>query len=232
MKVIALDVDGVLLDFMPAFDKAAEALLGKRIKIHKDEHSLNHYHLKDRIQSTQEDVDAVLQYMIDTGVYANLQPLPGAREALDAIKAEGFKIVLVTALPEAAKLSRLLNLKNYLDFEPDEIHCVGMGMTKGEKLKEIQPDVFIDDRIDYLASGASIYHLAWVDQKESQKDKHSMVDVHVHSLLEWTQIHMPRVVKKLERFYEEKMPLQMDLKLENPNRKYGFEESTNKKLKL
>ena len=231
MKVIALDVDGVLLDFMPAFEKAAEEVFGRKMDIHKDEYKMDYYHLSKRINTSEEEVAKVLNYMIETGVYANLKPLPGAIEAVKAIQEAGFKIAIVTALPEAAKESRLLNLKNYLGLVPDEIHCVGMGMSKGDKLREINPDVFIDDRIDYLASAPFIYHLAWVDQKEAQKDKYSMVDVHVHSLLEWTEKHMPRVAKKLNRFYEEHRPVQIDLKLENVARKYDLPSPKKNRLK-
>lgn len=223
MKKIALDVDGVLLDFMPAFDKAAKELLGKDLPLNKDEYQLDHYHLGKRINATDEEVKNILQHMIDTRVYASLEPLPGAKEALIAIKEAGFDICVVTALPEMAKIMRLENLKEKLDFEPSAIHCVGMGMSKSDKLKEVKPDVFIDDRIDYLSSAPFIYHLAWVDQRESQKDTSSMVDVHVHSLGEWVEKHMPRVVKKLNRFYQEATPVQIDLKLESYTRKYGAE---------
>ena len=95
-----------------------------------------------------------------------------------------------------------------------------MGMSKAEKLKEISPDIFIDDRIDYLASAPHVFHLVWVDQFEMQSDKESMVDVHVHSLKEWVDNHMPRIVGKLNRFYEEQHPVQMDLRLESVSRRY------------
>lgn len=235
MKKIALDVDGVLLSFMPAFDRAAKELLGKDLPINKDEFKLDHYHLGKRINATDEDVTNILNYMITSGMYARLDPLPEVKEALDAIKKENFKIYIVTALPEAAKAMRLLNLQEKLDLVPDEIYCVGMGKSKADALNEIKPDIFIDDRIDYLASSPTIYHLVWIDQKESQKDTSSMVDVHVHSLKEWTDNHMPRVVKKLDRFYQESTPVQIDLKLESHTRKYGTESNkleTTVKLKM
>lgn len=222
MKVIALDVDGVLLNFMPAFDQAASEFLKRPINVQKNEYQMDYYHLGKRVQATDEEGAQILQHMIKTKMYENLQPLEGVKEALEAIKAEGFKIIVVTALPEEAREMRLNNLKNILDLVPDEMYCVGMGMSKGDTLKKVNPDIFIDDRIDYLASASFIYHTAWVDQREEQKDQHSMVDVHVHSLKEWTEKHMPRIVKKLNRFYEEKNPIQCELKLENPDRKYEF----------
>lgn len=222
MKVIALDVDGVLLNFMPAFDQAASEFLKRPINVQKNEYQMDYYHLGKRVQASDEEGAQILQHMIRTKMYERLQALEGVKEALDAIKAEDFKIIIVTALPEEAREMRLKNLKDVLGLVPDEMYCVGMGMSKGDALKKINPDIFIDDRIDYLASASFIYHTAWVDQREEQKDQYSMVDVHVHSLKEWTEKHMPRIVKKLNRFYEEKNPIQCELKLENPDRKYEF----------
>ena len=222
MKKIALDVDGVLLNFMPAFDKAASIVLGKEIIVHKDENQMDYYHLGKRVQTTQDKVDEILEYMQTSRMYANLEPLPGAKEALLKIKESGFLIYNVTALPEKAQDMRLENLKKALDFVPEGIYCVGMGMSKTDALQLLQPDVFIDDRIDYLAQAPVIYHLAWIDQKEAQKDMESVVDCHVHSLLEWTEKHLPRLTKKLDRQYSENLPLQLDLKLESVKRKYAF----------
>ena len=224
MKKIVLDVDGVLLSFMPAFDEAAAIVLKKKILVHKDENKQDFYHLAKRVGTDEKKVDEILEYMQTSGMYAKFKPLPGVKEALDAIKGAGFHITVVTALPEKAKAMRLANLKEALDFVPDEIHCVGMGKSKEAALREVNPDVFIDDRIDYLASAPFVYHLAWCDQKESQKDNLSQVDVHVHSLKEWVDEHMPRIVKKLDRHYHEKNPLQGELKLESgiSSRKHTF----------
>lgn len=223
MKKIALDVDGVLLNFMEEFDRVVRQIVGEHIVVKPDELNLTHYDVFKRYGITDEVKDSIFKYMIENRNYASLKPLEGVKEALEAIKAEGFKIYLVTALPEAAREMRLENLKTMLDFIPDEIHCVGMGMSKEEKLKEIRPDIFIDDRIDYLASAPFVYHLAWVDQRERQSDLESTVDVHVHSLKEWVDNHMPRVVKKLNRHYHDNEPLQATLKLENVSRKYSYE---------
>ena len=221
MKKIVLDVDGVLLSFMPAYDEAAKAVLGRDITIHKDEYQQDYYHLGKRVDCSLEDVDKILIYMQTSGMYERLKPLAGAREALDAIKEAGFHITVVTALPEHAKEMRLKNLKDVLDFVPDEIICVGMGKSKEQALRKVAPDVFIDDRIDYLVSAPFVHHLVWCDQKEAQKERDSLVDVHVHSLKEWSDKHMPKIVEKLDKYYAKKEPLQYEFKLESVSRKYS-----------
>ena len=222
MKKIVLDVDGVLLSFMPAYDEAAKIVLNRKITVRQDEFKMDHYHLAKRIDGTDTDVANILEYMQTSKMYEKLKPLDGVREALDKIIAAGFHITVVTALPEHAKTMRLKNLKDVLDFVPNEIYCVGMGQSKEEALRKINPDVFIDDRIDYLVSAPFVHHLVWCDQKESQKEKDLQVNVHVHSLKEWVDLHMPKVVEELDNHYSKESPLQYEIKLENVNRKYSL----------
>lgn len=220
--IMALDVDGVLLNYMESFDKAAEIYFKKPIQVHYDDLSLEHYNLQKRIKASNRDIKNILQYMIDSEMYANLNPLPGVKEALKNIREMGFDIQLATAIPESAKNLRLKNLKEALDFVPNEIYCVGMGKSKKEIIQHIKPDVYIDDRLEYLASAPHVYHLVWCDQKESQVEQGFQVDVHVHSLKEWTDYYMLKVVQELKEHYESKKPLQIPLKLENHKRKYNI----------
>lgn len=219
MKKIVLDVDGVLLSFMPAYDEAAKIVLGKNITVHKDEYLQDHYHLGKRVDCSLENVDKILTYMQESGMYEKLKALDGAKEAVQKIREAGFHITVVTALPEQAKNMRLKNLKDALNFVPDEIICVGMGKSKADALKTVNPDVFIDDRIEYLISAPHVHHLVWCDQKESQEKREEFIDVHVNSLEEWTKNHMPLIVTKLDKHYAKVQPLQYEIKLESFSRK-------------
>lgn len=214
-KVIVLDVDGVLLSFTPAFDRAAELYLKRELPKHDNTNGMTHYDLCKRVGATVPEIEAILQYMQDSGMYAEFDALPGAKEAVKKIRNAGFKIVLCTALPEDAKEMRLFNIKNALDFVPDEIYCVGMGKSKKDALQEIKPDVYVDDRITYLKEALFVNHLVWCDQREIQDDHESQVTTHVHSLLDWTKDYMPKVVKELDAYYDNKQPMQMGFKLES-----------------
>lgn len=221
MKKIALDVDGVLLKFMPAFDKAAQAYLQRPITVQKAEDALDFYHLGKRVNATDEEVAEILNYMIEKRIYANLEAFEGAREAVSKIQDAGFDIYIVTALPSSAREMRLENLEKAVGLIPKDIYCVGMGKSKKDALHELKPDVFIDDRVDYLSCApSSVYHLGLIDQKEDQKEKEFGYDAHVHSLAEWVEHHLERVTKKLNRHYEESGYLQMDIRLQSVSRVY------------
>lgn len=221
MKKIALDVDGVLLKFMPAFDKAAAAYLERPVILQKDEDTLDFYHLGKRVGASDSEVAEILNYMIEQRIYANLDPFEGAREAVSKIQDAGFSIYIVTALPSTAREMRLENLQKAVGLIPEDIYCVGMGKSKKDALHDLKPDVFIDDRVDYLSCAPnSVYHLALIDQKEAQKEKEFGYDAHVHSLSEWVDLHLERVTKKLNRHYQENLPLQMDIRLQSVSRLY------------
>lgn len=215
-KVIVLDVDGVLLSFTSAFDMAAEICLGKKpVKNEEDNSPMSHYNLCKRLNITNDEVDRVLQFMQDSGMYAELKALEGAKEAVEKIKMAGFKIIICTALPESAKEMRLFNLQEAIGLVPDESYFVGMGMSKKDALAKIRPDVYVDDRINYLREAIFVEHLVWCDQREIQDDHDSQVTTHVHSLLEWTKNFMPAVVKQLDAYYDKQQPIQMGFKLES-----------------
>lgn len=220
MKKIALDVDGVLLDFFPAFDAAASIVLNREVVAKKDEFGMEYYDFERRLGEPIEIARSILAYMQAAGIYGALEPFQGAAEAVRRIQEAGFQTFVVTAIPEKAKEMRLLNLKNKLDFEPDGIFCVGMGESKSDVIRNLSPDVYIDDRTDYLAGAPFVYHLGLIDQKETQTEADFQFDSHAHSILEWTELFLPTVSKNLDDHYRDNFPLQINMKLESFNRKH------------
>lgn len=221
-KIIALDVDGVLLDFMNPFDIAAKEVFGCKINKDRNEHGMEQYDLLQRASINQDQLFEIFDYMIKTKMYSKFPALPGAVEAIAKIQAAGFDIYNVTAIPDGVRDQRLKNLQDALNFKPKEIICVGMGKSKKEALEELRPQIFIDDRLHYLEEVPFIYHLGWIDRKEHQGDCRATVDAHSHSILDWTDNHLARVTKKLDRHLYKGLPLQLDLKLESQQRKYSL----------
>lgn len=221
VKTIALDVDGVLLDFTKACDEYVEKNLGKKPIKKVDGFNLNITSMQIRYGlSTNDEVLSLLDKMVEDGFYKNIPELEGAREAVSKIKEHGYKIVVVTAIHDGAKEDRLENLKNILNLVPDEIYCVGMGKSKSQIIAEVHPDIFIDDRMKYLKGGDKVFHCVWVDQEESQDGDETLVNVHVKSLKEWTDRYLDQVTEILNEYYEGSH-LQIPLKLESVERKYN-----------
>lgn len=219
-KKMAFDVDGVLLHFTKAYDESASEYLKRPIAVPTDSYGQTPYDIGLRAGCTKEEVDKILSYMLTSGKYAKFDALPGAAEALEAIKDEGFERVIVTALPESASEMRLKNLKDKLGFVPDECYFVGMGKSKEEALLKANPDVFIDDRVKYLSQGPHIYHLVWCDQGEMQDDREFMVSTRVRSLKEWTEKHLLRISNNLDIRDQLGLPIQGELNFKNDKRYY------------
>lgn len=220
VKTIALDVDGVLLDFTEACDKYVKKKLGRDpIKLVDGFNlSITSMQVRYGLSSNQEVLD-LLDTMVADGFYKNIQPFEGVKEAVAKIKEKGYKIVVVTAIHDGAKEDRLENLLNALDLIPDEIYCVGMGKSKSQIIADLHPDIFIDDRMKYLRGGDKVFHCVWVDQEESQDGDETLVNVHVKSLPEWTDRYLDQVSEILDDYYSG-AHLQIPLKLESVERKY------------
>lgn len=210
-KKIVLDVDGVLLNFIDAFDQVAHTLkdeFGKELELNK-----NLYHLTHRLGITQEQENIVWKKFAEIGMWENLDPLPGVIDAVKKIKDADFDIYIVTAIDEKNKEARMKNLEK-IGVIPKEIHCVGYGQNKIDIINKINPDVFIDDRLEHLHNAECAYHLVWIEDdvvQHNHKDDRG-VDVAVTSLKEWTDKHMPEVVAKLDEANETKIPLQRNLR--------------------
>lgn len=210
-KKIVLDVDGVLLNFIDAFEEVAHTLkddFGKELQINK-----NLYHLNHRLGITLEQENRVWQKFEELNMWEKLNPLPGVIQAIESINKAGFDIYIVTAIEEKYMESRLKNLRE-IGVIPKEIYCVGYNNSKKEIVDRIKPDVFVDDRLDHLHNASSPFQLVWlqdeVEQHNIQEDKG--VDYVVSSLKEWTDNYMHELVEKLEESMETKIPLQRSLR--------------------
>lgn len=228
VKTIALDVDGVLLDFTKACDEYVKKNLGIDPIKKLDGFNLNITSMQTRYGlSSDEEVLILLNKMVADGFYKNIPAFEGVKEAVDKIKSLGYKIVVITAIHDGAKDDRLENLEKFLNLIPDEIYCVGMGKSKSQIIKEVHPDIFIDDRIKYLKGGDKVFHSVWVDQEESQDGDETLVNVHVKSLQEWSERYLEQVTEILDKYYDGEHT-QIPLKLESVDRKY--KESKDKPL--
>ena len=220
VKTIALDVDGVLLDFTKASDDYMKKHFGKEPIILIDDFNLSITSMQKRYGlNSDKDVLLLLDEMVANGFYKNIPAFKGVKEAVEKIKEKNFKIVIITAIHDGAKEDRLVNLLNEVNLIPDEIFCVGMGKSKSQIIADLKPDIFVDDRMKYLKGGDKVFHSVWVDQEESQDGDETLVNVHVKSLVEWVERYLPEVSDILDEYYQG-AHLQIPLKLESVERKY------------
>lgn len=180
---IAFDADGVILDFLSSFVKAAEIAAGRPLR------SLSSsYSLADRYALTPQEVETAWE-QFNTGPYwRSLSPIEGAMNAIDRLQREGFRnIHVVTAIPEKFRADRHANFRK-LGFSPEAIHCVEhtTRWAKVPPITALKPFMFVDDRVEHLHSNPQVPLLVHIDHGDEQfPDPQGRVDAQVTSLGKW-----------------------------------------------
>lgn len=183
-SIIALDADGVILNFHDKFALAASEILNRPI------HELNSsYSLERRFGITSDELTRVWDHFAQSQYWRTIEPLDGAIAAIQDLRKSGHdEIHVVTAIPEKHRLDRHHNFKR-IGFEPHAIHCVEhtTRYAKVPPIEAIRPLVFVDDRIEHLHSNQSVPILVHIDYGDEQfPDPHARVDATVRSLRQWT----------------------------------------------
>ena len=177
---MAFDADGVILNFIKAFEKAACATLGRNISSQGPSYSLT-----VKFGITQDELGRVWETFNRGGYWDSLEALEGSIEAIDELQAKGFRnIHVVTAIPEEFRADRHVNFQK-LGFSPEAIHCV-LHTTRFSKVPPITalcPFFFADDRIEHLHSNPQVPLLLHIDQGDEQfPDPDGRVDIVTPSL--------------------------------------------------
>lgn len=143
--IIALDCDGVLLDYNHMFGIVYEKAFGIKPKIINCQayHATNYYDL-----SMNEEEKDIFYSVFDKEGWKEMKALPKAIEAVDKLDELGFEIVCVTAMPCYAQKDRLYNLKN-LGFKIDQVIATGGSIDgknpKKKFIEQLNPIYFVDD---------------------------------------------------------------------------------------
>ena len=163
-KVIACDVDGVLLDFDGGFRAVGQEVLGRPLVRQN-----NAYLMHERYDLSKQDSNRIWDEMERHPLgWSGLPMFEGAGHVLDRFRAQGFEVHLVTAIPSHVSELRLKNLKKY-DLPYDGFVPVGLHGSKLVHLLRLDPLMFIDDRLSHFHGTEFIDHLIWVDRQDDQQ---------------------------------------------------------------
>lgn len=140
---VVLDVDGVLLDFIPAWLSYAERLLERKVNLRIQ----TAFQLHQKFDVSLAEADAVWDFFHRDGGWLTLPPIPGAVEVVNELK-KHCKVVAVTAIDPKNLVEREQNLHEHGMAMP--VIAVGMRACKREVLHRIKPSLFIDDMVHNL----------------------------------------------------------------------------------
>lgn len=183
-RTAALDVDGVLLDFLGGYEAVGAHVLGRQL-VRRN----NAYSLDLRYGLTVAEDQAIRKGLETHAMgWAGLPALAGAVEAFVALQRLGFSIHLVTAIDVQWRDARLENLRR-LGLTPDSIDCVGATqVSKAQALARLNPVMFVDDRLHLLHDAPFVPNRVWVDTGDDQEGQVVTEDiVQVTSLHQWVK---------------------------------------------
>lgn len=204
-RIIALDADGVLLDYGLAYAGAWRKAFG----VYPRERDPNAYWPIDRWEVERLEDDGRLDQFrraFDGDFWASIPPIRGAVEACRSLHAAGYELVCVTALPDEYRVARERNLRLH-GFPIELVHATentkGPVSPKAATLNTIKPAVFVDDYLPYFIGVSSDVHRALVLRRATGSPNSGKLLVHTDSqhsdLAEFAQWWLTRTQHQGER---------------------------------
>ena len=162
-KIIALDGDGVLLDYHKAYQQAWHKAFG------------TYPNLKDALAYWPIDRWEVhklagtelehFRQCFDYDFWSTIPAIPGAKEAALKLQHDGYELVCVSALDFQFEKARLKNLQN-LGFPIERViatdNSPGKVSPKAEALHALNPVAFVDDYLPYFFGLSANIHTALI----------------------------------------------------------------------
>lgn len=161
--LIALDCDGVLLDFNLGYAAAWARAFGAA----PAERDPLAYWPMDRwaVERLPPERRPLLRAAFDTHFWTTMPPIEGALEACHRLHDAGNELVCVTALDSEFEAARLANLRQ-LGFPIDRViatgHSEGERSPKADAIEALAPVAFVDDYIVYMRGLPAHVHTALV----------------------------------------------------------------------
>jgi len=161
--VIALDADGVLLDFHAGYAGAWQRAFGVR-PLERDPQA---YWPMDRwmVERLDEARRAHFRRHFDETFWTTVPAIDGAVEACHRLHEAGFDLVCVSALESDFEAARLRNLRQ-LGFPIERVVATGNApgerSPKADAIAELDPAAFVDDYLPYLRGVPAHVHTALV----------------------------------------------------------------------
>jgi len=163
-KVIALDGDGVLLDYHAAYRLAWQQAFGHLPEL-KDPQA---YWPMDRwdVPRLEAGDRAKLRGCMDDIFWSSIPAIPGAIQACQILCDAGYELVCLTAIDSKYQSARLKNVQS-LGFPIERVIAtpaliLGGSNPKAEVLELLKPVVFVDDYLPFLKGIPTGIHAALV----------------------------------------------------------------------
>ncbi len=161
--LIALDADGVLLDFHLGYAGAWQRAFG-HAPAERDPHAywpMDRWQV-ERLDTTQREC---FRAAFDEQFWATVPAIAGAVDACHRLRDAGFDLVCVSALDLEFEAARLRNLRD-LGFPIDRViatgNAEGARSPKADTIERMRPVAFVDDYAAYMRGVPDDVHTALI----------------------------------------------------------------------
>jgi phosphoglycolate phosphatase-like HAD superfamily hydrolase len=182
-KLIALDADGVLLDYNLAYASAWERTFGCRPQLRNP----LAYWAMDRwtVESLQGEALQRFRSSFDAQFWSTVPAIAGAVQACEKLVAAGYELVCVSALKPEFAQARQANLKA-LGFHIEKVVATSNRAQPGhspkaDALAQLRPVAFVDDFLPYFQGVPAQIHAALVLREPDGSPNHGPGLDAVHS---------------------------------------------------
>jgi len=155
---LILDADGVLFDYLSGIRDFASQRLGRKIVGFPTDFDLTEWFGFNSPDQTREMISTFNQGA--GGGFGRLNPLPYAKEVLEAVREQGRNIHIITAvepLPKVIELRRE-NLFNAFGDIFTDIHMVGLHQSKAHLLQQYHQGTWVEDKFENAIIGQQAGH--------------------------------------------------------------------------
>ena len=162
-SLIALDCDGVLLDFQLGYASAWARAFGET----PAERDPLAYWPMDRweVERLTPERRPLFRAAFDEHFWTTMAPIAGALEACHRLRDAGFELVCVSALDLEFEAARLRNLRD-LGFPIERVIATGNAeggrSPKADAIETLAPIAFVDDYLPYMRGLPDNVHTALV----------------------------------------------------------------------
>ncbi len=166
--IIALDADGVLLDYSSAYASVWERAFGS----HPIERDPTAYWPIDRWSVDRLSGTRLEQFRLcfDDLFWSTIPAIQGALEACKKMHDAGYNLICVSALEARFEAARLRNLHD-LGFPIERVIATtahaNSESPKASALRELMPTAFVDDYLPYFRGVPPIIHKALISRQRT-----------------------------------------------------------------
>lgn len=162
-KLILTDVDEVLLEWGPAFERWVVGT--NRFNINGEVHLRDAYNIEEWLGIPHSTTRALIaEFNSLPEQFSNLQPYADATRWVPELKRKGYDFVAITACADDSWThdTRRANLEQHFPAIFDTIHCVGLGKSKVKFLERYKPTWWVDDKPSHCEDGTKLGHKSFM----------------------------------------------------------------------